>query len=65
MDKNEKINKLKEKLKNYEDKLTQEMKGYRGVIHESAWSENKHNTVMILRDMVESLKKEIENLEKS
>ena len=59
-----KITELKDKLKNYEEKLTHEMKGYRGVIHENAWSENKHNTVMILRDMIESLKKEIEILEK-
>ena len=62
MDKN-KIKELKEKLIIYEEKLKEEMKGYRGVIHESAWSENKHNKVMVLKDMVQSLKQEIKNLE--
>lgn len=60
-----KIQDLKEKLKTYEEKLAFEMKGYRGVIHESAASEIKHDKVMVLRDIVGSLKQEIENLEKS
>jgi len=58
-----KIKELKEKLRKWEDKLAIEMKGYRGVIHESAASEIKHDKVMVLRDMVESLKQEIKNLE--
>ena len=65
MDKKEKIEELKEKLKKWEEKLVYEMKGYRGVIHESAASEIKHDKVMVLRDMVESLKTEIKNLEKN
>jgi hypothetical protein len=65
MDKEIKISELKEKLKKWEDKLTFEMKTYRGVIHESASSEIKHSTVMVLKDMIESLKQEIKNLETS
>jgi hypothetical protein len=64
MDIQSKIAELKEKLKKWEEKLAYEMKGYRGVIHESAASEIKHDKVMVLRDMVDSLKVEIKNLEK-
>ena len=64
MDKNNKLNYLKEKLKYYEDKLAKEMIGYRGVIHESAASEIKHDKVMVLRAMADGLKEEIRNLEK-
>ena len=64
MDKNNKLDHLKEKLKYYEDKLVKEMIGYRGVIHESAASEIKHDKVMVLRAMVDGLKEEIRNLEK-
>ncbi len=63
MDKNNKLNYLKEKLKYYEDKLAKEMIGYRRVIHESAASEIKHDKVMVLRAMVDGLKEEIRNLE--
>ena len=59
----QKLNELQKKLKTYEEKLVGEMKGYRGVIHESAYSENKHNQVMVLKDIVQSLKQEIKNLE--
>ena len=62
--KNKKIKELKEKLNKWEKQLTWEMKGYRGVIHESASSEAKHNKVMVLKDMVNSLKEEIAKLEK-
>lgn len=64
MDKKAKIKELNEKLAKWEEKLAWEMKGYRGVIHESAASEDKHNKVMVLKDMVASLKTEISNLEK-
>ena len=64
MDKNYKLNHLKEKLKYYEEKLAKGMIGYRGVIHESAASEIKHDKVMVLRAMVDGLKEEIRNLEK-
>lgn len=63
MDKQQKIIELKEKLKKWEEKLAWEMKGYRGVIHESAASEIKHDKVMVLKDMVLSLQQEIKNLE--
>lgn len=65
MDKTEKLKHLREKLKTYEEKLTYEMKSYRGVIHESAASEIKHDKVMVLRALVDGLKVEIKNLEDS
>lgn len=63
MEKEKKLIELKEKLKKWEEKLAYEMKGYRGVIHESAASEIKHDKVMVLRDMVESLRAEIKKME--
>ncbi len=63
IDNNLKIKQLKEKLAFYEEKLAFKMKTYRGVIHESALSELKHSEVMVLKDMVYSLKKEIYDLE--
>ena len=62
--KNEKITELNKKLEYYEDKLRREMIGYRGVVHESAASEIKHDKVMVLRAFVFNLKKEIEGLSK-
>lgn len=59
----EKLNVLKEKLRFYEAKLAGKMKRYRGVIHESAASEMKHQEVMVIRAMVSDLKKEIQQLE--
>jgi len=59
----QKIKELKQKLAKYEEQLAWEMKTYRGVIHESAASEIKHNKVMVLRAMVDDLKKEIKLLE--
>ena len=55
---------LKESLAKYEEKLRYEMKGYRGVVHESAASEIKHDKVMVLRAMVNSLEDEIKQIEK-
>lgn len=63
MEVNKKLDELKEKLVKYEERLAQEMIGYRGVRHESAASEIKHDKVMVLRAMVESLKEEIKKLE--
>jgi polyhydroxyalkanoate synthesis regulator phasin len=63
MDKEEKINDLKRQLAKYEERLAFKMKTYRGVIHESALSELKHSEVMVLRAMVDDLKREIYNLE--
>ena len=62
MIKEEKIKQLQSQLAEYEKKLAFKMKFYRGVIHESALSELKHSEVMVLRDMVASVKKEIYNL---
>lgn len=59
----EKLKQLKEKLVLYETKLGFKMKRYRGVIHESAASEMKHQEVMVLRAMIDSLKEEIRRLE--
>ncbi len=59
----EKIVRLKQKLNEYETKLASRMKGYRGVIHESAASEMKHQMVMVLRAMVTDLQREIKALE--
>jgi hypothetical protein len=61
--KQEKLKELREKLAMYEEKLRYEMKGYRGVIHESAASEIKHDKVMVLRAMVTSLQSEVKTLE--
>lgn len=58
-----KLKALKEKLEYYENKLRFKMKRYRGVIHESAASEMKHQEVMVLRAMVADLKKEIAKIE--
>lgn len=63
MDNDIKLKQLKEKLAYYEGKLAYRMKRYRGVIHESAASEMKHQEVMVLRAMVSDLKKEIASLQ--
>jgi len=65
MNKEEKIKSLNEKLSQYEEKLRRRMKGYRGVIHESAMSEMRHQEVMVLKAMVAGLKSEIQKLENS
>lgn len=59
----EKLKQLKDKSVHYEGKLAFKMKRYRGVIHESAASEMKHQEVMVLRAMVADLQKEITMLE--
>jgi hypothetical protein len=58
-----KLIELHEKLDVYEGKLRGRMKGYRGVIHESAASEMRHQEVMVLKAMVADLKKEIAVME--
>ncbi len=55
---------METQLAEYEKRLAFKMKTYRGVIHESALSELKHSEVMVLRDMIASLKKEILDLKK-
>jgi len=63
MDKPTKLKELQEKLAYYQAKLAGKMKRYRGVIHESAASEMKHQEVMVLRGMVDGLKQEINDLD--
>lgn len=65
MDKVKKLKELRERLNYYQDKLNWKMKRYRGVIHESAASEMKHQEVMVLRAMIDGLKKEIAAFEQS
>jgi hypothetical protein len=55
----ETLTELKQKLLKYEERLARKMKGYRGIIHESALSELRHSDVMVLRDMIRQLKEEI------
>ena len=59
MDNAEILRQLKERLAYYQGKLVFKMKRYRGVIHESAMSEMKHQEGMVLRAMIADLKKEI------
>lgn len=59
----EKLKNLRERLAYYEGKLAFKMKRYRGVIHESAASEMKHQEVMVLKAMVADLTREIQTLE--
>ena len=63
MYKTEKLKELNNTLEVYEAKLGKKMKGYRGVIHESASSEMRHQEVMVLKAMVADLKKEIQKLD--
>ena len=65
MDKSKKVADLKIKLVEYEKKLAWEMKGYRGVIHESAASEIKHTKVMVYKAMVQSLREELEKMKQN
>ena len=63
----DKKTKLKELLKKKEEadiKLARIKRGYRGVVHESAMSELKHSEYHVYLDYVESLRKEIEELER-
>lgn len=62
--KEEKLQELNQKIIKYQDKLAFKMKGYRGVVHESASSELRHSEVTVLQAIVHSLKNEIEELEK-
>ena len=63
MDSTQKLEELKSKLKKYEDKLAEKLKGYRGVIHEDAASELKHAQVEVYRSIVYGLQAEIQQLE--
>jgi uncharacterized radical SAM superfamily protein len=58
----EKLKKLEEELKTYKDKLAEKMKYFHGVKHESAASELKYSEIMVLRDMIAGLEREIKGL---
>lgn len=63
MDSAKKLEELKLKLAEYEKKLADKMRNYRGVIHEDAASELKHAQVEVYRSMVYGLQEEIRQLE--
>lgn len=63
MDSAKKLEELKLKLVEYERKLADKMRNYRGVIHEDAASELKHAQVEVYRSMVYGLQEEIRQLE--
>lgn len=63
MDKPEKLEALKKERDHYQEKLAQKMKGYRGVIHESAASELRHSEVEVYRAMLRSVETQIAELE--
>ena len=58
----EKIKKLEEELKKYKAILAGKMKNFRGVRHENALSELRYSEVMVYRDMIASLEREISQL---
>jgi hypothetical protein len=62
-DKENKLYLLKLRLGYYEDKLKEKLRGYRGVVHESAVSELRHSEVMVISAMVMGIKEEIKKLE--
>lgn len=60
----EKLEELKEKLFRYRAELTEKMKYFHGVRHENSLSELKYTQIMVLRDMIRGLEKEIAGLMK-
>jgi hypothetical protein len=57
-----KLTELQEQLAKYKSRLEEKMKYFHGVKHESALSELKYSEIMVLRDMIASLEKEINSL---
>jgi len=62
MDSKNKLIQLQADLAKYKAKLAEKMKNFHGVKHESSLSELRYSEVMVLRDIVRSLEKEIEKL---
>jgi hypothetical protein len=60
----EKLAELKNKLLKYRTELTEKMKYFHGVRHENSLSELKYTQIMVLRDMIRGLEKEIGDLMK-
>lgn len=65
MDNLQRLNDLEEKLKNYRADLAEKMKNFHGVRHENSLSELRYTQVMVLRDMIRGLEKEIKDLKDS
>ena len=59
MDPQIKLAQLQADLAKYKAKLAEKMKYFHGVKHESSLSELRYSEVMVLRDIVRSLEKEI------
>lgn len=57
-----KLDQLKADLVKYKQKLAAKMKNFKGVKHESSLSELRYTEIMVLRDIIRSLEKEISNL---
>jgi hypothetical protein len=57
-----KLDQLKADLVKYKKMLAAKMKNFKGVKHESSLSELRYTEVMVLRDIVRSLEREISSL---
>lgn len=62
MDPKIKLAQLQADLVKYKEKLAIKMRNFHGVKHESSLSELRYSEVMVLRDIVRSLEKEIGQL---
>jgi hypothetical protein len=60
----EKLLELKDKLFKYRVELTEKMKYFHGVRHENSLSELRYTQIMVLRDMIRGIEKEIGDLMK-
>jgi hypothetical protein len=59
-----KLSDLKTKLAKYRAELTERMKFFHGVRHENSLSELRYTQIMVLRDMIRGIEKEIADLMK-
>lgn len=62
MDDQNKLALLEEKLENYRKMLAEKMKNFHGVKHENSLSELRYTQVMVTRDIIRGLEKEISGL---
>jgi hypothetical protein len=60
----EKLTELKDKLGKYRAELTEKMKFFHGVRHENSLSELRYTQIMVLRDMIRGIEKELKDLMK-
>jgi ribosomal protein L9 len=60
-----KLRGLEEKLAKYQVELSEKMKMFHGVRHENSLSELRYTQIMVLRDMIRGLEKEIGEMKKS